>query len=228
MSDTPVIRCEHLEKHFREGKLNTHVLKSITFSVKKGETVAIVGSSGAGKSTLLHLLGGLDKPSKGDVWVMNQALSTLSTDQRCALRNQNLGFIYQFHHLLPEFSALENVAMPLLMRPGSVINAKKKAEQLLNKVGLRHRLHHKPSELSGGERQRTAFARAIVTDPKCVLADEPSGNLDTQSAQELYELIEALNVESGISFVIVTHDLTLANRMHRQLHIEDGQIITTD
>ena len=227
MSDKTVIRAEHLEKHFREGKLDTHVLKSVTLSVAPGESLAIVGSSGAGKSTLLHLLGGLDMPSKGEVWIMDQALSTLSTDQRCTMRNKHLGFIYQFHHLLPEFTALENVAMPLLIRQDSVIDAKLAAMAILEKVGLAHRLHHKPSALSGGERQRTAFARALVTKPQCVLADEPTGNLDSQSASALHELMQSLNDELGISFVIVTHDLNLAKHMQRMIEIADGQIIAS-
>ena len=224
MNDEAVLRCQNLHKVFNEGKLQTPVLSAITLSVSKGETVAIVGSSGAGKSTLLHLLGGLDKPSQGEVWIMGKALSSRKMDQRCTLRNNHLGFIYQFHHLLPEFTALENVAMPLLIQDKSVGEAKMKAETMLKKVGLQHRLMHKPSELSGGERQRAAFARAIITQPQCVLADEPTGNLDSKAANELYALIQSLHTELDISFVVVTHDLLLAKRMGRIITLEDGQI----
>jgi lipoprotein-releasing system ATP-binding protein len=219
-----VIRCHRLGKTYREGNLVTPVFSDLELSVAKGETVAIVGASGAGKSTLLHLLGGLDSPSSGEVYVAGQAMSSLSESTRGDLRNSALGFVYQFHHLLPEFSALENVMMPLLIRGQSAAKARGPAEALLQRVGLGHRLRHKPSELSGGERQRAAVARALVTRPACVLGDEPTGNLDEKTAAAVFELLLELNREVGTALVLVTHDRRLARRLDRTLELTDGRL----
>jgi lipoprotein-releasing system ATP-binding protein len=217
-----VIAASGIAKVYAEGDLRVEVLSDASLSVARGESVAIIGTSGAGKSTLLHILGGLDLPSRGEVIVQGQQMSKLSDAERGRLRNQALGFVYQFHHLLPEFSALENVCMPLLIGGMPVKDASERAAALLGRVGLGERLRHKPSELSGGERQRAAVARAIVTRPACVLGDEPTGNLDERTAGQVYELMLELNREIGTSLVIVTHDRRLAARMDRVLELRGG------
>jgi len=221
---TAVIRCRDLGKTYREGDLVTPVFENLQLDVMPGETVAIVGASGAGKSTLLHLLGGLDSASSGEVYVTGQPMSKLTDSQRGLLRNKALGFVYQFHHLLPEFTALENVMMPLMIVGESVALARPKAQALLDRVGLSHRLGHKPGELSGGERQRAAVARALVTRPACVLGDEPTGNLDEKTAAGVFELMLELNREIGTALVLVTHDHRLARRMGRTLELTQGHL----
>ncbi|MEQ4675422.1 lipoprotein-releasing ABC transporter ATP-binding protein LolD [Providencia vermicola] len=224
MNKQPLLVCENLSKTYQEGSLSTQVLKNVSFSMGQGEMMAIVGSSGSGKSTLLHLLGGLDTPSEGNVIFRGQHINQLSSDERAAIRNKDLGFIYQFHHLLPDFTALENVAMPLLIGATAKETAFTKAKEMLKAVGLEHRAEHRPSELSGGERQRVAIARALVNEPALVLADEPTGNLDLRNADAIFELLGELNRTQRTAFLVVTHDMTLARRLSRQLEMRDGHL----
>ena len=219
-----VIRAEGLGKTYAEGKLRTPVFDGLDFAVAPGETVAILGASGAGKSTLLHLLGGLDTPTAGEVFVAGQKMSALSDGARGQLRNRALGFVYQFHHLLPEFSALENVMLPSLLGGAAIGDASKRARALLESVGLGHRLEHKPGELSGGERQRAAVARALVNKPACVLGDEPTGNLDEKTAATVFELMLDLNRAQGTSLVLVTHDRRLARKLDRVVEQHEGKL----
>lgn len=221
-----VLQATQLTKSFNEGLQAVDVLKNVNLSIMRGEFVAIVGSSGSGKSTLLHVLGGLDVPTSGKVSILGQPLSELNETKRGELRNRHLGFVYQFHHLLAEFSALENVAMPLLLRADcSVQESEQRATALLTRVGLAHRLQHKPAELSGGERQRVALARALVTKPDVILADEPTGNLDHQTAVEIQALLQELKQELGMSLVIVTHDRELAQSADRILTMQSGELV---
>jgi len=222
---TPVLSARSLVKEFREGTTTLRVLDGVNFEVMPGERIAIVGSSGSGKTTLLQLLGGLDLPTSGEVWVDGASMNGLSDSERGNLRNRAVGFVYQFHHLLPEFTALENVAMPLLVRRASVEEAQAEAASLLARVGLSARLQHRPGQLSGGERQRAAVARALVTRPALVLADEPTGNLDGVNAAAVFELMLELNREVGSSLVIVTHDERLAARLDRTVTLRDGRLV---
>lgn len=217
-----LITCSDLGKTYQDGKLTNTVLEKVNLDVQEGELLAIVGSSGSGKSTLLHLLGALDKPSLGKVSYQGQDIHKLNDKKQAKWRNQHLGFVYQFHHLLSEFSALENVAMPLLIAGINIKQATQKATKMLQRVGLEDRVTHRPSELSGGERQRVAIARALINEPKLVLADEPTGNLDANSAESIYQLIKTLNSELGTAFVVVTHDQNLANKLDRQMLMVSG------
>lgn len=218
------IRAEQLGKTYAEGKLRTPVFDGLDLAVRTGETVAIIGASGAGKSTLLHLLGGLDTPSAGEVYVAGQKMSALADAARGQLRNKALGFVYQFHHLLPEFTALENVMLPVMLGGASAEAAGKRASALLEQVGLGHRIGHKPGELSGGERQRAAVARALVNNPACVLGDEPTGNLDDKTAAGVFDLMLGLNREQKTSLVLVTHDRRLARQLDRVLELHEGKL----
>ena len=220
-----LLKARDLGKRFSEGRLSVEVLQEVNLAIPARQSVAITGASGSGKSTLLHLLGGLDLPSRGEVLINNQNISRLNEVERGALRNQYLGFVYQFHHLLPEFTALENVAMPLLIRRADKKQALAEAAELLDKVGLAERLAHKPGELSGGERQRAAIARALVTRPKCVLADEPTGNLDQKTADQVFDLILELNQDLGASLIMVTHNLELSRRVDRVMELKNGSLL---
>jgi lipoprotein-releasing system ATP-binding protein len=224
MSDV-LLQTKNLSKHFSEGELRVDVLKGIDFSINKNESVAIIGASGSGKSTLLHLLGGLDTPDQGEILINGNDIAALNDEQRGEMRNKYLGFIYQFHHLLPEFSALENVAMPLLIRRSDEKEALDKAKDLLAKVGLAERIQHRPGEMSGGERQRAAIARALVTEPACILADEPTGNLDEKTADQVFELILELNQSLGTSLIMVTHNLELSKRVDRVVELKEGVLV---
>lgn len=219
-----IITCKNLNKTYFDGATKVHVLKNINFDITPGERVAIVGPSGSGKSTFLHLLGGLDFPTSGSVEIHGKAWDKLSEKERCQLRNENLGFIYQFHHLLPEFSALENVMMPLLLNNVKTKEARLRANKILDEVGLSTRITHKPAQLSGGERQRVAIARALVHRPKCVFADEPTGNLDTNTASNIFKMMLGLNSEYNTSLIVVTHDRELAKKMDKTVSLYDGEI----
>ena len=222
-----IIHCQNLSMTYSEGPLDVEVLKGINLQIEDADRIAIIGASGSGKSTLLHLLGGLDTPSNGSVWVDGQELSGLSDKKRGEIRNKYLGFVYQFHHLLPEFTAIENVAMPLLIRGVDKHQAESEAEKLLSQIGLAERLQHRPVELSGGERQRTAIARALVSKPQCVLADEPTGNLDQKTADAVFDMMLELNRHIDTALVMVTHDQNLAARMDKVYQLVDGELELT-
>ena len=220
-----LIAAQNVRKSFNDGDLSVDVLKGIEFSIQKNQSIAIIGASGSGKSTLLHLLAGLDIPDSGNIFINKKSINELNNEERGQLRNECLGFIYQFHHLLPEFTAKENVAMPLLIRRCAKRAAYEKAEVILSEVGLSERMMHKPGELSGGERQRTAIARALVTNPSCILADEPTGNLDEKSANEVFELILELNRNHNSSLIMVTHNIELSRRADKICELRDGVLI---
>lgn len=219
-----VLSCRGLEKSFHDADIEVDVLQGVDLNVMKGDRIAIVGSSGSGKSTLLHLLGGLDVPTNGEIRIMNREFSSLNETERGRLRNHSMGFVYQFHHLLPEFTAVENVALPLFIRDNNVAHAEKTATELLTRVGLGKRLLHKPGELSGGERQRAAIARALVTQPQCILADEPTGNLDENTAEQVFNIILELNQDFGASLIMVTHNLKLARKMEKIYELHEGKL----
>lgn len=225
LSKDKLLDCIDVKKVYQEGELNTEVLKGVSFSIYQSEMVAIVGASGSGKSTLLHILGALDNYSSGTVSFMGKDIEKMKNSEQAKMRNHHLGFIYQFHHLLSDFSAEENVAMPLLINGLNMKQAKLRAKQMLSAVGLDHRINHKPSELSGGERQRVAIARAVINRPDLVLADEPTGNLDHKTALSIYDLMRQLNCEFNTAFLVVTHDQLLAHKMDRQLHMLDGEFV---
>lgn len=225
MNNPMILECRQLTKRYQQGILDVEVLKGVNFSLAAGERVAIMGASGSGKSTLLHLLGGLDKPTQGEVFLKGVNLNQVNATKLAKLRNQALGFIYQSHHLLGEFTVLENVAMPLLIANQSIKQATLGAEQLLERVGLGHRMRHKPGELSGGERQRAAVARALINRPAIILADEPTGNLDSKTAEQVYQLMLELNQELQVSLLVVTHDHDLAQKLGKVWHMEDGLIV---
>ncbi|MGP1930566.1 MAG: lipoprotein-releasing ABC transporter ATP-binding protein LolD [Arsenophonus sp. ET-YP4-MAG3] len=224
MNNYPLLICQDLCKYYQDGKIVVNVLKNISFSIKKSEMIAILGNSGSGKSTLLHLLGGLDALTSGDIIFNGKKINSLSNNKKAELRNQELGFIYQFHHLLTDFTAIENVMIPLLIGGMTYIKAHKKADKMLAAVGLSHRVNHRSAELSGGERQRVAIARAIINEPVLVLADEPTGNLDLHNASVIFDLLMDLNLQKGTALLVVTHDLQLASRLTRQLEICDGYL----
>ena len=220
--NTALLSCQNITKFYQEGTQQMEVLKQVSFSMQPSELVAIVGSSGSGKSTLLHTLGGLDQPSSGEVFIKEQSLQQMTPNALAKLRNQYLGFVYQFHHLMADFTALENVMMPMLIGQQNKTEAQDRAEQILSAVGLQHRISHRPSALSGGERQRVAIARALVNNPALVLADEPTGNLDHKTTESIFELIQQLNQEKQTAFLLVTHDLNLAEKLNRRLIMQDG------
>ncbi len=224
----PLLSAKNLYKTYKEGKMVTEVLKNVSFDIYPQSLLAIIGSSGSGKSTLLHLLGGLDKPTSGEIIFKSQQLNWLSEQEKAHLRNQEIGFVYQFHHLLPDFTALENVAMPLLIAGTSPNEAKKRAMAMLESVNLVKRANHRPAELSGGERQRVAIGRALINNPALVMADEPTGNLDKSTADAIFDLLIKLNREHGTAFLVVTHDLVLANKLDQQLIMSDGQLSTSN
>jgi len=225
MNRPDVIRCKQLQKSYTQGGLNVHVLNGVDLELKQGDCMAIVGASGSGKSTFLHLLGGLDKPDQGEVSICGTNLQTLSEKAKGDLRNSSLGFVYQFHHLLAEFTAVENVAIPLLIAKVPVIEAENRAKSMLEKIGLAGRFEHKPGELSGGERQRAAIARALVTEPKCILADEPTGNLDEKTAGQVFDVMMDLNRQMGVSLVMVTHNLALAAKFPVVKNLQAGRLL---
>jgi len=219
-----ILSCINLEKSFHDATIEVDVLQGVNLEVMRGDRIAIVGSSGSGKSTLLHLLGGLDVPSKGEIRILNNEFSSLNETERGLLRNRSMGFVYQFHHLLPEFTAMENVALPLFIRDNNVARAEKTASELLTRVGLGKRLLHKPGEMSGGERQRAAIARALVTQPQCILADEPTGNLDENTAAQVFNIMLELNQDFGTSLIMVTHNLALAHKMDKIYELHEGKL----